>query len=202
MSTVTPFAVLAVIGAASGSVTAWLLLRRDRPAEVLTPSAPAEPVPDEVAARLLADEHTVRLAELASFAEQADADPERRQECVHAIAARFDDDWPDPVAWQAELWQLLRPHLRRESPRFWPGMDLDLDYLVLHAVDLRGCEVRRASFVETSFAGPVDFTGATAAEYDFTGAHVRIDADVVRVWPPGWEPGEPEPQPWVELRER
>ncbi|HET6707193.1 MAG TPA: hypothetical protein VFH84_19655, partial [Amycolatopsis sp.] len=137
MSTVTPFVVLAVIGAVSGSVTAWLLLRRDRPAEVLTPSAPPEPVPEEVAARLLADEYTARLASLASFAEHADGAPGRRQQCVDEILTEFEYEWPDPPAWQAELWRLLLPHLRPGSPRFWPGMDLDLDDLVLYDVDLR-----------------------------------------------------------------
>ncbi|WP_206785707.1 pentapeptide repeat-containing protein [Amycolatopsis sp. MtRt-6] len=194
MSTVTPFALLALIGAVSGSVTAWLLLRRDRPAEVLTPSAPPEPVPDEVAARLLADERAARLTALASFARQADGDPGLRQECVGEILGQFEDDWPDSPEWQAELWRLLRPHLRPDSPWFWPGMDLDLAGLVLHAVDLRGCEVRDASFRDVHFdgdarfggtvftgtanfagacfGGRVDFTGATAAEFDFTGTQV------------------------------
>ncbi|MET9001515.1 pentapeptide repeat-containing protein [Amycolatopsis sp. NPDC004169] len=307
MSTVTPFAVLAVIGAVSGSVTAWLLLRRDRPAEVLTPAAPPEPVPGEVAARLLADERTARLAELTTLAERADGDLELRQECVDRILDRFRSGWPDPVAWQAELWRLLLPHLRPGAPRFWPGMDVELDHVVLHAVDLRGCEVRDArfhgvrfagdarfgdarftglvsfegscfarhaffggarfgtgadfenatftgtadfagvtaagpvwfdharfsartdftsaafgdevSFEATGFAGrtlfsgsrfaagvlftrarfsgPADFTGATAAGFDFTGARVRTDARVVRTWPPGWAPGEPQPPRWA-----
>jgi hypothetical protein len=195
MSTVTPFAILAVIGAASGAVTAWLLLRRDRPAEVLTPSAPPEPVPEEVAARLLADEWAARLAALASFGEQADGNPELRQACVGEIVAEFDDDLLDSPEWQAELWRLLLPHLRPDSPRFWPGMDLDLDGLLLHAVDLRGCEVHNARFDDVEFAGDaqfagtvftgfasfagawfggrMDFTGATAAEFDFTGTQVR-----------------------------
>ncbi|MEU0532576.1 hypothetical protein [Amycolatopsis tolypomycina] len=202
MSTITPFAILAVIGAVSGAVTAWLLLRRDRPAEVLTPSAPPEPVPEEVEARLLADDYTTRLAALDSFAEHADGHPDRRRQCVDEILAEFGYEWPDQPAWQAELWRRLLPHLRPGSPRFWPGMDLDFDDLVLHAVDLRGCAVGKASFAGTYFAGPVDFTGMTAAEFDFTGAQVRTDADVVRTWPRGWAPGEPEPQPWVELRER
>lgn len=310
MPTVTPFAVLALIGAVSGAVTAWLLLRRDRPAEVLTPSAPPEPVPEEVAARLLADDHAARLAALASFAGFADGDPTRRQECVAEILAGFRYEWPDPPAWQAELWRLLVPRLHPGSPRFWPGMDLELDRLVLHAVDLRGCEVRDARFHAVRFAGDAhfdeavftglvsfegscfarhaffagarfetgadfenatftgtadfagvtargptwfdaarfsartdftsatfgdevsfeatrfagrtlfsgsrfaagalftrarfsghaDFTAVTAGGFDFTGAQVRTDARVVRTWPPGWAPGEPEPQRWAELR--
>jgi uncharacterized protein YjbI with pentapeptide repeats len=74
-------------------------------------------------------------------------------------------------------------------------MDLDLDGLVLHTVDLRGCEVRdacfrgvrfagdaqfggtvftgSASFGGACFSGRADFTGATAAEFDFTGTQVR-----------------------------
>ncbi|WP_103339038.1 pentapeptide repeat-containing protein [Amycolatopsis sp. CA-126428] len=309
MSTVTPLAILALIGAVSGSVTAWLLLRRDRPAEVLIPSAPPEPVPGEVAARLVADERAARLAALASFARQADADPDLRQECVGEILTQFRSGRPDPPAWQAELWRLLLPHLRPGSPWFWPGMDLELDGLVLHAVDLRGCEVRDArfhavrfvgdarfgeavftglvsfegscfarhalfgstrfgtgadfedatftgtadftgvtaggpmwfdaarfsartdfpaaafgddvSFEATGFAGRTlfsgsrfaagahftrarfgghaDFTAATAGGFDFTGAQVRLNARVLRTWPPGWAPGEPEPRRWAGL---
>lgn len=160
MSTVTPFAVLALIGAVTGAVTAWLLLRRDRPAQVLTASAPPEPMDPGVTARLLADEHTARLGALAHLAERADRDPARRQDCVEEIVAQFRYRWPDRRAWQAELWGLLLPHLRRASPRFWPGMALRVADLALHDVDLRGCEVRSAVFHGVRFLGDARFEGA------------------------------------------
>jgi uncharacterized protein YjbI with pentapeptide repeats len=160
MSTLTPFPLLALIGAVSGAVTAWLLLRRDRPAQVLTPSAPPEPMPAAVTARLLADEHTARLAALAGFAELADAEPARRQDCVDEIVAQLRHPWPDRPAWQAALWDLLRPHLRRASPRFWPGMYLRLERLALYDVDLRGCELRDAVFHRVHFFGDARFEGA------------------------------------------
>ena len=163
MSTVTPFAVLALIGAASGAVTAWLILRRSPPVRVLTPSAPPEPMEPEVTARLLADDHAARLAALARLAEAADADPARRQDCVEEIAAQFRYRWPDRPAWQAELWRLLLPHLRRDSPRCWPGMSLRFGQTVLHDVDLRGCEVLDVVFRSVRFVGDAHFDGVVFA---------------------------------------
>jgi uncharacterized protein YjbI with pentapeptide repeats len=189
VSTLTPFPVLALIGAVSGAVAAWLLLRRDRPAQILTPSAPPEPVPDEVAVRLLADDCTARLDALARLAEQADGDPGARQGCVEEIVAQFRYRWPDQPAWQAELWRLLLPHLRPGSPRFWPGMDLLTDRQVLHDVDLRGCRVRAVLFQDVRFVGDARFDGATftrAASFEgscfarhafFGGARFELGAD-------------------------
>ncbi|WP_410615467.1 pentapeptide repeat-containing protein [Amycolatopsis sp. lyj-109] len=309
MSTVTPFAVLAVIGAVSGAVTAWLLLRRDRPAEVLVPSAPPECVDEEVERQLMADEFDVRLAGMLEFADLADRDPALRQEFVDQFFVQLGYGWPQSADWQAKLWPVLLRRLRRGSPQFWPGMDLHPKPMVLHDMDLRGCEVRDARFhavrfvgdarfgqaaftglvsfegscfarhaffggvrfgtgadfekvtftgtadfagaaaggpvwfdgarfsartdftaasfgdevsfeatgfggrtlfsgsrfaagalfTRARFSGPADFTAATADGFDFTGARVRTDARVVRTWPPGWAPGEPEPQRWAGL---
>lgn len=159
MSTVTPFAVLALIGALSGAVTAWLILRRSPPVQVLTPAAPPEPMEPEVTARLLADDHTARLAALARLAELAGAEPARRQDCVDEIVAQFRYQWPDQPAWQAELWRLLLPHLRPDSPRYWPGMSLRAGSLVLHDVDLRGCAVLDVAFPSVRFVGDAHFEG-------------------------------------------
>ncbi|MEU8633930.1 pentapeptide repeat-containing protein [Amycolatopsis sp. NPDC048633] len=156
MSTVTPFAVLALIGAVSGAVTAWLLLRRDRPAQVLTPSAPPEPMEPEVTAQLLADDQAARVAELAHLAELADADPARRQDFVDRLLGELGYGGRETGA---ELWPVLLRHLRRGSPRFWPGMDLHPESRVLHGVDLRGCEVRNAIFHDVHFRGDVRFDG-------------------------------------------
>ncbi|MEV7098415.1 pentapeptide repeat-containing protein [Amycolatopsis sp. NPDC051045] len=180
MSTVTPFPVLALIGAVSGSVTAWLLLRRDRPVQVLTPSAPPERVPPEVAAQLLADERAERLAALGRFAEAADADPELRQDCADEIVAHLSHYWSDWPAWQAQVWEFLLPHLNPTSSTFWPGIDLHVENLTLFCVDLRGCEVRDAVFREVRFGGDarfdeavftgsVSFEGARFARHAFFG---------------------------------
>ena len=189
MSTVTPFAVLALIGAVSGGVTAWLLLRRDRPAQLLTPSAPPEPMDPGVTARLPADEHTARLAALADLAELADSDPARRQDCVGEILAQLRYRWRDQRAWQADLWRLLLPRLRRTSPRFWPGMALHLEHLALHDVDLRGCEVRDLVLQRVRFLGDARFEGVVvtglacfeeawfARHARFGGARFRTGAD-------------------------
>jgi hypothetical protein len=181
MSTLTPFPVLALIGAVSGAVTAWLLLRRDRPAQVLTPSAPPEPMDPGVTARLMADEHASRLAALAGLAALADTDPARRQDCVDEIVAQFRYRWPDRRAWQADLWRLLLPHLRRTSPRFWPGMALRLGDLALHDVDLRGCEVHTAVFRGARFLGDARFegvvvTGLACFEEAWFARHARFGA--------------------------
>ncbi|MEV6641902.1 pentapeptide repeat-containing protein [Amycolatopsis sp. NPDC051371] len=159
MSTVTPFAVLALIGAVSGAVTAWLVLRRSPPVQVLTPAAPPELMEPEVTAQLLADEHTARLAALDRLAELADTDPARRQDCVDEIVEQFRYRWHDQPAWQAELWRLLLPHLRRDSPRFWPGMYLRAGHVVLHDLDLRGCEVLDVAFRSVRFVGDAHFEG-------------------------------------------
>lgn len=189
MSTVTPFAYLAVVSAVSGAITAWWRLRRDAPAQVVTPAAPPEPVDAEVTARLMADERADRLRGLGELAEEADADPELRQECVDELVAHLSHVWPEWAAWQAEVWDLLRPHLSPTSPRFWPGMDLHVEDFQLHRVDLRGLEVRDAVFHEVWFAGDarfddlictglVSFAGARFTRHAFfRGARFETGAD-------------------------
>ncbi|MDQ7808969.1 pentapeptide repeat-containing protein [Amycolatopsis sp. A133] len=192
MSTVTPFAILALIGAVSGSVTAWLLLRRDRPAEVLTPSAPPEPMDEEVVRQLVADELDVRLAGLHEFAELADHDPSLRQNFVDQFFVQLGYGWRESAAWQAKLWPVLLTRLRRESPEFWPEMDLHPESMVLHEVDLRGCEVRNARFDTVRFVGDARFDGAVitgpssfegscfARHASFAGARFEADTDFER----------------------
>ncbi|MGW5721020.1 pentapeptide repeat-containing protein [Amycolatopsis sp. NPDC003865] len=158
MSTSTPLPVLALISAVSGAVTAWWMLRRDRPAAVITSPPPVAAVPTQ----LPADERAARLAGLAHFAEEADADPGLRQECVDELVAHLGHWWPDWAAWQAEVRALLLPHLRPGSPRFWPGMDLHADGCVFHDMDLRGCEVRDVVFHRVRFVGDARFDGVVA----------------------------------------
>jgi hypothetical protein len=189
MSTVTPFAVLALIGAVSGAVTAWPLLRRDRSAQVLTPSVPPERMAEDVERQLLADQRAVHLAVLRNLAEAADDDPGLRQECVDEVLAQFRYGEAGLEAWHAALWQLLVPHLRPGHPAFWPGMDLRSEAPVMTAVDLRGCEIRDAVFPRTRFEGDAHFDGAVftgVASFDevcfagsacFDGAEFRGPAD-------------------------
>ncbi|MBE8525043.1 pentapeptide repeat-containing protein [Amycolatopsis sp. H6(2020)] len=192
MATVTPFAILALIGAVSGSVTAWLLLRRDRLAEVLTPSAPPEPMDEEVVRQLLADELDARLAGVHEFAELADHDPSLRQDFVDQFFVQLGYGWPVSAAWQAKLWPVLLRRLRRESPEFWPGVDLHPQALVLCDVDLRGCEVGSAAFRYVRFVGdarfggavftgPVSFEGSCFARHaSFDGTRFGADTDFER----------------------
>ncbi|MFJ7214691.1 pentapeptide repeat-containing protein [Amycolatopsis sp. NPDC098790] len=171
MSTVTPFAVLALIGAGSGAVTAWALLLRDRPAQVLTPTAPPERLDPATERKIFADEREVRLAGVHEFAELADRDPALRQDFVDHFVAQLGYGWHERAAWQARLWPVLLARLRRGSRLFWPGMDLHVPPMVLHDVDLRGCQLRDATFREVRFAGTARFGGAVFARLvSFEGA--------------------------------
>jgi uncharacterized protein YjbI with pentapeptide repeats len=192
MATVTPFAILALIGAVSGSVTAWLILRRDRPAEVLTPAAPWEPEAEEVERQLLADEREVRLAGVPEFAELADHDPSLRQIFVDQFFVQLGYGGSGAAAWQAKLWSVLLPRLRPGTPGFWPGIDLPPKAPVLHDLDLRGCEVDTAVFRYVRFVGdarfdgavftgPVSFEGSCFARHaTFAGARFEADTDFER----------------------
>ncbi len=177
MSTLTPFPVLALIGAVSGAVTAWLLLRRDRPAEVLTPTAPPERVDEEVELQLLADQRAVHLAVLRDFATAADDDPDLRQNCVDEVLAQFRYGSTGLEDWHAALWQLLLPRLRPGHPGFWPGMDLHGEACTMAAVDLRGCELRDATFPRVRFVGDAHFEGAVfTGSVSFVGAYFAEEA--------------------------
>jgi uncharacterized protein YjbI with pentapeptide repeats len=192
MSTVTPFAVLAMIGAVSGSVTAWLLLGRERYAEVTYPAAGPRSFDPEIERKIFADERDVRLAGVLEFAELADRDPSLRQDFVDQFFVQLGYGWPESAAWQAKLWPVLLPRLRRGSPEFWPGMDLSPKSIVLHDVDLRGCEVDNAVFRYVRFVGDARFDGAVftglvsfegscfARHASFAGARFEADTDFER----------------------
>ncbi|MDX3189499.1 pentapeptide repeat-containing protein [Streptomyces sp. MN03-5084-2B] len=160
MSTITPFAILAVIGAVSGAVTAWLLLGREQYAEVIHPTAGPESFDPEIERKIFADERDVRLAGVHEFAELADRDPSLRQDFVDQFFVQLGHGWPQSAEWQAKLWPVLLPRLRRGSPQFWPGIDLAPKGMVLHDVDLRGCEVDNAVFRYVRFAGDARFDDA------------------------------------------
>jgi uncharacterized protein YjbI with pentapeptide repeats len=142
---------------AAGLVGAWLVVRRDSYAEVT-----AEPGFTGSAAErdTYADDRGTRLAGVRAFAEFADRVPSLRQDFVDQFFVQLGYGWPGNAAWQAELWPVLLPRLRRGSPGFWPGMDLHPKSMVLHDVDLRGCEIRNAIFHDVHFAGDVHFDGA------------------------------------------
>ncbi len=189
MCTVTPFAVLALIGAVSGAVTAWLLIRRDRPAEVTYLPARTESVDPAIERKIFADEREVRLAGVHEFAALADRDPSLRQDFVDQFFVHLGHGWPQSADWQAKLWPVLLPRLRRGSPEFWPGMTLHPLPIALHDVDLRGCEIGKAVFHDVCFAGDARFDGAVFTDFvsfersrfarhaSFAGARFEADTD-------------------------
>ncbi|MEU4254073.1 hypothetical protein AB0F15_42440 [Amycolatopsis sp. NPDC026612] len=163
MSTTTPFPVLALIGAVSGAVTAWLLLRRDRPAGVVHPATGPEAGYPEIERKIFADERDVRLAGVHEFAELADREPGLRQDFVDQFFMQLGYGWPQSAAWQAVLWPVLLRRLRRGAPEFWPGTNLHSKRpMVLHQLDLRGCEVGEVFFRGVRFVGDARFDGAVA----------------------------------------
>ncbi|WP_372664686.1 pentapeptide repeat-containing protein [Amycolatopsis kentuckyensis] len=138
-------------------VTAWLVVRRDQYAEL---TAAPESAGSDGERKTFADERGTRLAGVHEFAEVADRDPALRQDFVDHVLAQLGYGWHDVAAWQARLWPVLLARLRPGSPRFWPGMDLHVAPMVLHDVDLRGCELRDATFRGVRFAGTARFGGA------------------------------------------
>ncbi|MCR6483848.1 pentapeptide repeat-containing protein [Amycolatopsis sp. OK19-0408] len=157
MSTLAPFPVLALVAAVSGAVTAWLLARRARPAEV-------SPAPgfagSETERKTYAEERATRLAGLREFAELADRDPSARQDFVDRLFVELEHGWRETGTWPAELWPLLLARLRPASPRFWPEIDLHPRSVSLIGADLRGCVVRNAIFHDVYFFGDARFDGA------------------------------------------
>ncbi|SEF21108.1 Pentapeptide repeat-containing protein [Amycolatopsis pretoriensis] len=139
-------------------VTAWLVVRRDRYAELT--AAPEEFAGSEAERKTFADDREVRLAGVHEFAELADRDPSLRQDFVDHVVVQLGYGGHDVAAWQARLWPVLLARLRRGSWLFWPGMDLHVKPIVLHDVDLRGCELRDVTFRGVRFAGTARFGGA------------------------------------------
>jgi hypothetical protein len=138
-------------------VTAWLVVRRDQYAELtVVPGFTGS----EAERKIFADEREVRLAGVHEFAELADRDPSLRQAFVDHFVVQLGHGWHDVAAWQARLWPVLLARLRRGSRLFWPGMDLHVKPMVLHDVDLRGCELRDATFRGVRFAGTARFGSA------------------------------------------
>ncbi|WP_410674039.1 pentapeptide repeat-containing protein [Amycolatopsis sp. cmx-4-68] len=149
--------VLVYAAFAAGLVGAWLVVRRDRYAEV---TGEPEFAGSALERDIHADDRGTRLAGVRAFAEFADRVPSLRQDFVDQLFVQLDSGWPENRAWQAELWPVLLPRLRRGSPCFWPGMDLHPKSMVLHDVELRGCEIRNAIFHDMHFSGDVHFDGA------------------------------------------
>jgi uncharacterized protein YjbI with pentapeptide repeats len=144
---------------AAGLLAAWLIVRKDRYAEVIVSAAPPEGMDPEAERRLYADEREVRLAGVLEFAAFADADPALRQGFVDLVLAQTGYGRTGFENWQVVLWELLVPRLRPASPGFWPGMDLHTEARLLHDVDLRGCEVRDVVFRRVRFDGDAHFDG-------------------------------------------
>lgn len=149
--------VLLYAAVAACLVTAWLVVRRDRYAELT-----AGPVfaGSDTERKISADDRDVRLAAVREFAERADRDPSLRQDFVDRFFGRLGHRWRETGSWPPELWPVLLARLRRGSRLFWPGMDLHVPPMVLHDVDLRGCELRDTTFRNVRFAGTARFSGA------------------------------------------
>ena len=149
--------VLLYAGVAACLVTAWQIVRRDRYAELT--AAPAFAGSDSER-KVFADEREARMDGVHEFAALADRDPSLRQDFVDHVLVQLGHGWHGVAGWQARLWPVLLARLRPGSPLFWPGMDLHVQPMVLHDVDLRGCELRDATFRGVRFVGTARFGGA------------------------------------------
>ncbi|MEV6448113.1 hypothetical protein [Amycolatopsis sp. NPDC051716] len=143
---------------------------------------------------LYAPDPATRLETFRELDERAHQDPAQRQGFVDQVLAqlRF-GGWSRRPDWQDRLWALVLPHLRPDGPAFWPGIDLRVEYAVLTALDLSGCEVRDLTvdevrfrgttrFVRTVFTGDVTFAGSCFAGHArFRQAEFRGAADFDQV---------------------
>lgn len=79
--------------------------------------------------------------------------------------------------------RLLARHLRREEPRFWPDIQLDLSGAQLTDVDFSGCEVGSADLSGAVLAGTARFAGTVVhGPLVLSGARFgAVDFEAVRV---------------------
>lgn len=82
-----------------------------------------------------------------------------------ADAVRRKDETPeyDGAELQVRLavQELLRTHLRRDDPAFWPGLSVDLQRAELVDFRFSGCEVQAADFSHARFVGAVHMQQTT-----------------------------------------
>jgi uncharacterized protein YjbI with pentapeptide repeats len=95
---------------------------------------------------------------------RAQADPERRQPVVTALARLLRDPGTDPATHREAL-ELLTERLRAGEPGEpgeppWSGVTLDLSGATLPGLDLTGCHLARIVCDDTRFAGAVSMAGA------------------------------------------
>lgn len=164
------------------------------------------------------DKAPVRLAGIYALERLAQDNPRHRQTIVNVLCAYlrmpFPYEEPDTaqdvtlleeheirVTIQRLLCAHLRPrvfsptksdadHARQPAnPRFWPGLDLNLNGARLFSFDLRACEVGAADFSHAVFVGRTTFRGATfSGEAGFRNAVFRrlVNFDQVRFGEFSW----------------
>lgn len=124
--------------------------------------------------RLRSPDYTRRLEGLRYLERSAGGELANRQEWLNHVCEQLQA--PQPAGWRRRMYRLLHTHLRPDKGGFWPGLDLNLDRALLHDFDLTGCQVNRANFTRTEFAGDATFvrttfTGAVRFENAFFGRH-------------------------------
>jgi len=134
--------------------------------------------------QLGSDKAPVRLGGLYALERLGQDNPKQRQTIVNVLCAylRMPFDGPkegirgadavqrkqkpsdyDAAELQVRLaaQELLRTHLRRDDPAFWPGMSIDLQRAALVDFRLSDCHVRAADFSHARFVGAVHMQKTT-----------------------------------------
>ncbi|WP_244170037.1 pentapeptide repeat-containing protein [Amycolatopsis tolypomycina] len=133
------------------------------------------------------DKAPVRLGGLYALERLGQDNPRQRQTIVNVLCAYLrmpfkepkeglrgadavqrpqnNDDYDAPeLQVRLAAQELLKIHLQREHPAFWPGMSIDLQRATLVDFRLSGCEVVVADFSHARFVGSVHMRGTTFAE--------------------------------------
>ncbi|MEV6875415.1 pentapeptide repeat-containing protein [Amycolatopsis sp. NPDC051128] len=134
--------------------------------------------------QLGSDKAPVRLGGLYALERLGQDNPKQRQTIVNVLCAylrmpfegpkegirgadavRREQKAPDYDAAELQVrlaaQELLRTHLRRDDPAFWPGMSIDLQRAALVDFRLSGCHVQAADFSHAWFVGAVHMQQTT-----------------------------------------
>ncbi|MET0238068.1 MAG: pentapeptide repeat-containing protein [Kibdelosporangium sp.] len=121
----------------------------------------------KAAMQVRSPDYARRLTGLRYLEQSAGGDRTHRQEWLNHVCGQLQAG--QPAQWRLLMHRMLTQHLRPAKGGFWPDLDLNLDRTVLHDLDLSDCQVNRANFTRTTFAGDARFDRTT-----FTGA-VRFE---------------------------
>jgi hypothetical protein len=118
----------------------------------------------KAAEQLGSDKAAVRLAGFYALERLAQDNPGHRETIVSLFCAYLrmppaEGAEEDQVRFTAQ--RIMAQHLRPDrtpggqvtNPRFWPGLDLDLEGAVLSSFSLAGCEIHAGYFWRTKFTG-------------------------------------------------